>query len=129
MTATTDSIREEILERLSDGENLTDICNTDGYPSRKTVCNWIGLDEAYRESYIRARELGCDARADALKRTALDDSLDPLTRKLVIETERWLLARQAPNRYGDRTALQMLDEHGKPAKAGITIIVDGAPGE
>ena len=44
--------------------------------------------------------------------------------KLRVESRRWVAARTAPHRYGDRLAHQMLDEHGKPAKAaGVVVIV------
>lgn len=47
--------------------------------------------------------------------------------KLQIDARKWSASRTAPHKYGDRVAHQMLDEHGKPAKAGITVIIDGAP--
>ncbi len=108
--------------------SLADICDARQI-GRTTVNSWIASDEAYRQEYARARDAGCDARADNLRRIAESETMDRDTRKLVLDNERWLLARQAPLKFGDRTALQMLDENGKPAKAGITIIVDGAPGE
>jgi hypothetical protein len=46
--------------------------------------------------------------------------------KLMVESRRWVAARQAPHRYGDRLAHQMLDEKGRPAKLEITVTrVDG----
>lgn len=41
--------------------------------------------------------------------------------KLRVESRRWVAARQAPQRYGDRLAHQMLDEKGRPAKLEITV--------
>lgn len=48
-------------------------------------------------------------------------------RKLRIMARQWHAAKVAHGRYGDRLAHQMLDEKGKPTKAGITVIVDGSP--
>jgi hypothetical protein len=39
----------------------------------------------------------------------------------MVESRRWVAARQAPHRYGDRLAHQMLDDKGKPAKLEITV--------
>lgn len=120
-----DDVRNAILRRIAAGEWMNSICRDDYMPSVKTVDEWA-KEEEWGESLARAREAGYDARAERLLRLAADDERDPAHKKIEIETERWLLARQAPAKYGDRTAHQMLDERGKPAKAGVTIIIDGA---
>jgi hypothetical protein len=48
--------------------------------------------------------------------------------KIQVDVGKFIASRVAPAKYGDRMAHQMLDENGNPAKAGITVIVDGAPG-
>jgi len=48
--------------------------------------------------------------------------------KIQVDVGKFIAARVSPAKYGDRMAHQMLDENGNPAKAGITVIVDGAPG-
>lgn len=48
--------------------------------------------------------------------------------KLQMQARQYLASRIRPAVYGERLAHQMLDENGNPAKAGITVIVDGAPG-
>ena len=121
-------IRSEILARISRGEALTTICNSDEMPSPQTVYEWAESDE-WAASFARARQTGIHAMVDSCSQIADDEAIDPASRKIRIETRRWIASKLLPNVYGDRTALQMLDEHGKPAKAGITIIVDGAPGE
>jgi hypothetical protein len=138
-----DEVKERILVRLSHGETLSAICRDPDMPSRFTVLDWAESEE-WGNKFARARGLGCDALIDEATEIADDASRDTTTAgngdakvdsewvarsKLRIEQRRWVASKLAPNRYGDRTALQMLDEHGKPAKAGITIIVDGAPGE
>lgn len=120
-------VRSEIIRRLENGETLTEICRDSKFPNRTTVNEWAAED-AWGIEFARARRAGFDARAEGLLTIAADDSRDPNSRKVQLDVERWLLSKQRPDIYGDRLAHQMLDEHGKPAKAGITIIVDGAPG-
>jgi hypothetical protein len=121
-------VRARILERLSHGEWLNAICRDEGMPSTLTVVMQWGQEEDWASAMARAREMGYDARAERTAQLAANYAIDPVHKKIELENERWLLARQAPGRYGDRTALQLLDETGKPAKAGMTIIIDGAPG-
>lgn len=120
--------RDAILDRLATGESVVTICQTDGMPAPKTVYEWAE-EEEWGKNFLRARRMGFETRAEKLRGVAADDERDPASRKVELDYERWLLSKQDPNKWGDRTALQMLDEHGKPAKAGITIVVDGAPGE
>lgn len=48
--------------------------------------------------------------------------------KIQVDVRKFISSRVSPQKYGERLAHQMLDENGNPAKAGITVIVDGAPG-
>jgi hypothetical protein len=120
--------RELILERLAQGESVVSICKADGMPNAATVYEWAE-SPPWGERFARARRIGFENRAERLRDVAAAGERDPACRKVELDYERWLLSKQDPNKFGDRTALQMLDEHGKPAKAGITIVVDGAPGE
>jgi hypothetical protein len=123
----TEELAKQICDGLSDGQDLKSICAADGMPDPRTVRDWAMDDiSGFSLRYTRARKLGFDAWTDKMRETAADRSRHPQCRKVELENERWLLSRQYPERYGDRLAHQMLDEHGKPAKAGITVIVDGA---
>lgn len=48
--------------------------------------------------------------------------------KIQVDVRKFITSRVSPQKYGERLAHQMLDENGNPTKAGITVIVDGAPG-
>lgn len=140
-----DEARQALLSRLESGETLNSICKEKDQPSIKTVMEWVALDAEWGEKYARARSAGLDAMADQILEIADDGSRDysgfrddgsPIVdqdhiqrSKLRVDSRRWLLSKLRPEKYGDRLAHQMLDENGRPAKAGITIIVDGAPSE
>lgn len=111
----TDSMVDEIIERLSDGEPLAAICRDNGMPNPSTVYDWMNADPSLSQRFARAREDGFDAIArQALEiadmppayttgeGTARIDAGDVQNRKLQIETRLKLLAKWDPKRYGDK---------------------------
>ena len=109
--------------------------------------------ETFGEAYRRAREVQVDYFADEVvtlsDRCRIGEKVEIKTEgkagvpeittkvmtadmvertKLQIDARKWFASKVSPHKYGDRLAHQMLDENGKPARAGITVIVDGAPG-
>ncbi len=51
----TQSLAENICERLSSGETLTSICSAEGMPKRTTVVKWQGQHDGFATLYARAR--------------------------------------------------------------------------
>lgn len=49
--------------------------------------------------------------------------------KLQIDARKWFASRVAPREYGDRVAMQALDEHGKPTRPGVNVLVMASPPE
>lgn len=138
----------KICEQISSGKTLVEICEDIEMPSIVTVWRWQDLEPSFAEMCTRARERQADVHAAEIVLlsdrcrmgqviTEKDGPLGHETRivtqdmvertKLQIDARKWSASRTAPHKYGDRVAHQMLDEHGKPTKAGITVIVDGAP--
>lgn len=112
-------IKEEICERIANGEPLRAICREQGMPGWVTVYNWREADKAFDERIAHSRILGFDAIAEE----ALEIANTPVMgqtvtskewgdeiktedmlghRKLQIETRLKLLAKWDPKRYGDR---------------------------
>lgn len=138
----------ELCRRLSSGRSLRDICEDIEMPTIEKVFDWIQLVDSFAQQYARARSTQAEVLADEIISlsnncrlgeivTIKDGPLGIETRtvtadmiersKLQIQARQWFASKVAPHKYGDRVAHQMLDEHGKPAKAGITVIIDGAP--
>lgn len=90
----------KIIEMLSEGESQKTISNTIGVPWR-TVANWCTRYEDFGNLVDSARELGHDALADKIlaAHTEIDD---PFKARLFSENARWVLARRAAAKYGDR---------------------------
>jgi len=120
----TDALVDEIIDRLSDGEPLRQICRDDHMPSWKTVYRWIDDDSNLSSRIAHARELGEEAISQDCLRIAdtpvigeteetsengikikREDMLGH--RKLQIETRLKLLAKWNPKKWGDKQTIDM----------------------
>lgn len=98
---------ERIIEGLSQGISLADLCREEGMPGRTVVYEWRDEDsQGFGERFARARNAGYDVIASDLRETARgrgESTKDVLRDKLIIDTDLKLLAKWNPKKYGDRT--------------------------
>ncbi|WP_373413700.1 terminase small subunit protein [Ensifer aridi] len=112
--------REQILEKLSIGKSLREICSAEGMPSESLVRKWVMKDEDFGAQYARAREAGMEALADEILQIADSQEGDILKTedgreivnhdaiqraRLRVDTRKWLMSKIAPKKYGDRLDL------------------------
>ena len=112
--------RAHILEKLSIGKSLREICSVKGMPSEGTVRGWVIADEAFGTQYTQAREAGMEALADEILQIADSQEGDVLVKedgtaivnhdaiqraKLRVDTRKWIMSKIAPKKYGDRLDL------------------------
>ena len=136
----TKEVEKEILERLSQGEPLAEICRSDPkFPHPTTWNDWCAADEALGIAHGRARDAGYDAIAAETLAIADDARNDWMERhgkdgetqsafnaehvqrsKLRIETRLKLLAKWDPRRYGDKLAVGG-DPDAPPIRAAVTV--------
>ncbi len=135
-------VADQIVERLSEGLSLRQICDAEDMPARSTVLRWVRDHASFRALYALARELQIDLMADEILDVADDGSNDWMEgrngeevvngeaiarSRLRVDTRKWLLSKLMPKKYGDKLELA-----GDPA-APIVIekvireIVDPAP--
>jgi hypothetical protein len=122
----TPEIATKIVEQLSEGIPLREICRQEGMPAWRTIYDWMYQDDVSGAASVglsaaiaRAREIGYDKMAEECieiantpmfgeVKTIDGDKLivrreDMLGhRKLQIETRLKLLAKWNPKKYGDR---------------------------
>jgi hypothetical protein len=98
-------VRDSVLTDLATGLSLRQIAAKDGMPAPSTVIGWIKEDPVFAERYARAREIGLDLMAE--ETLAIADNLeeDANSRRVRVDTRKWLLSKLAPKRYGDRLEL------------------------
>ncbi|MDX0320355.1 terminase small subunit protein [Sinorhizobium meliloti] len=112
--------REGVLEKLSIGKSLREICSAEGMPSESLVRKWVMKDEDFGAQYARAREAGMEALADEILQIADSQEGDVLKTedgrevvnhdaiqraRLRVDTRKWLMSKIAPKKYGDRLDL------------------------
>jgi len=115
-------LAEEIIQRLSEGEPLRQICRDNHMPEWRTIYDWMYRDPELSAAIARAREIGYDKMAEEVLQIAdtpmmgqvqtIDDKGSTIRtedmlghRKLQIETRLKLLAKWNPKKYGDRVAV------------------------
>jgi hypothetical protein len=125
------AIAEEICFRMASGESLKGICRSPGMPTFQSVLRWV----LERPEFARVYALACDMRAQYLADEILEiaDTIEPGERvkksykgtevtvgdmversKLRVDARKWLLARLAPKRYGDKITQEISGPDGGP---------------
>ncbi len=121
-----DVIATEVCDRLSQGESLRAICQDPAMPSHQTVYKWMAVEPTFTTAYARARELQMDSWADDIIEIVDDVSTDYVDRigkngetervidpesvqrsRLRVDGRKWLMARLAPKRFGDKVAVDV----------------------
>ena len=105
----TQSILDEIVERLSSGEPMAQICRDEGMPSYSTVYSWMQTKEEVSKAIACAREEGEDVIASntrlIARGTSVESTKDVQRDKLIIDTDLKLLAKWNPKKYGDKIGI------------------------
>jgi len=122
----TPEVVEEIIHRISLGETLRAICESDHLPEVPTVIAWLNQDPALQLAYARARSIGYDMMAEQIldisdntmegtKTKTYENEKGSYTetthadmtehRKLMIDARKWLLAKLRPEKYGDSSGI------------------------
>lgn len=60
--------KARVIEGLSDGIPLAQICREQGMPAPRTIADWKAADEQFAADFARARETGFDVIADDVLR-------------------------------------------------------------
>lgn len=112
--------RDAILENLSIGKSLREICSAKGMPAEGTVRGWVIQDEDFAAQYAQAREAGMEALGDEILQIADSQEGDIIKTedgreivnhdaiqraKLRVDTRKWIMSKIAPKKYGDRLDL------------------------
>lgn len=109
----TKSKHDEIVERLTNGELLEDICRDEHMPAARTVGDWRAKYPQFSTDIAHAREAGWDAIAARSRRTLRgkgpeeggDSTGDVIRDKAIAEHDLKLLSKWDNTRYGDRSTV------------------------
>lgn len=111
---------DKICELIANGMSLRAVCSQEGMPSAVTVCKWLSENEEFSKQYARAREEQAVSFADEIIQIA--DSVEPdsaavAKAKLQIDSRKWLAARMAPKKYGDKQEIDVKSSDGSMTPA------------
>lgn len=116
----TQDVISAICEHIADGRSMREICRMDGMPAMSTVFKHLALDAQFAEQYARAKSAGIEAMAEEILDIADNARNDWMERnggdepgwsangenvrraQLRIDSRKWLLAKLAPKKYGDK---------------------------
>lgn len=118
-------LADEILLRMTRGETVKSILDTEGMPDRLSLMGWVDDNPKFRKQYTRARHAQAGAYADEIMQIADDGTNDFMEKKsrdgtvigweingehirrsqLRVDTRKWVAERLAPEQYGNKLAL------------------------
>lgn len=106
-----EALADEIIERMSRGEALRQICRSPGMPDPSAVVLWADKDAVFAQRYARAREAIADRYAeelvelaDSVRRGATSEEVNAA--RLAVDTRKWVASKLMPRRYGDRVTVE-----------------------
>ena len=133
-----DRRKNAILEAVSAGKSVNSTCK-ELKINRSMIFKWIQEDKEFSDQYAKARELCYDVWAEQIldiadtpcpgekvkilasgeKETTIEDMTNH--RRLQIDARKWIVAKLAPKKYGDK--LELSGDQDNPLKIEQTIDV------
>lgn len=113
----TQTIADEICERIASGEVLEKICQDEHMPAWSTARKWRDSGEYpdFAAAYARARDARAEAAFDNLEETAAQATPENVqVVRLKVDTLKWKLSRIDPNKYGDKVKAELSGPGGNP---------------
>lgn len=95
-------ILDQLCLLVMEGEQLDDICQREGMPSRSTVMRWLNRDPGFMDRYIKASQIRAFLDAERMQAIADDTDEDVSRSKLRVNTIQWRASKLLPNVYGDK---------------------------
>lgn len=111
----------ELCARIAEGKTLTAVCGMRGMPSMTTAIRWLAdledkTKDELRVMYRHACEVRAQRMADGIQAEARKaigkDAAGVAAQRLVVDADKWLLARLQPHKYGDHIEMTHAGEVG-----------------
>lgn len=130
---------KKVIKELQNGKPLGQVLDMRGMPSRTAFYAWCDADKSKSERYVRAKEIAAAALFDRMLEIAetpihgqtVEDGPHGVKivtgdmlghRRLLIDTIKWRLAKERPDKYGDKLDVTSDNKAlGVPAIIGMTI--------
>jgi hypothetical protein len=100
-TIYTDELAEKICDLLAEGKSMVKACEALGV-CRRTVNLWLKKNPEFANMTVEARESYSDDIVDKLIEIAGDETKDYHTRRLLIDSIKWVAGKQRPKKYSEK---------------------------
>jgi len=104
----TPELADKICDELASGKSLHRVCQAPNMPDKATVFRWLARYPEFRDKYDVACAERHRARYERIDEVIEDmraGVIDAACAKVEIDALKWMLAREAPRKYGDRLAM------------------------
>ena len=96
-------LADEICRRIASGETLRVISAEPGMPATATIWDWVNEDrDGFAGRYAKARERQMDAWVEEVLTIADDETIEPNSRRVRVDTRKWLMSKIAYRKFGDK---------------------------
>lgn len=113
---------DKICAQISEGRSLSSVCRELGI-HRQRVFEWLRVHESFLTQYTIAKEESADALAEEMLDIADDRNDDPQSRRVRVDTRKWIASKMKPKKYGDKVDLNA-NINGQLNLSGKVVFVD-----
>lgn len=130
---------DKICREIREGKSIHSLTTEAGMPCEDTIYEWLNTKPDFSEKYARAREERADRMAEEILDIADDATKDTKEIKnddgkvigevcdhewvnrsrLRVDSRKWLMARMAPKKYGDKITQEVTGKDGNPIQVTV----------
>lgn len=99
----TEALADKLCAQLAMGKSMRTVCKSDAMPSMQTVFTWLRTKPDFLEQYESAKAEAADALVDEMLDIADNIKEEPASRRVRVDTRKWISSKLKPKKYGDRT--------------------------
>lgn len=98
---------DAVLEKIMDGESLSAVGRTKGFPSKKTVLKYAARDAEFAKRYAEAMRIRTMRHEHEILEIADSTTAENWQQnRLRIDTRKFVLVHLLPEKYGDKVDLR-----------------------
>ena len=114
---------DDLCEMVAEGMTIRQIASHFGVTSGR-ILQWVGENENYSKQYARARDSAADLFETEIIEAALAAAPETAAADRVkIDALKWVAARRAPKRYGERAQVDHTSSDGSMTPMPTTIVL------
>jgi hypothetical protein len=118
----TTEIALRVCEEVIGGKTIRQICSEDWAPAWSTMQGWLSRYEDFATQYARAREISADHfEAELIEEARSSTPETAAADRLRVDTLKWVAARRAPKKYGEKVTQELSGPDGGPIPTSLEV--------